>query len=81
GSVAVDGNWQAWLYNRAQDKRTVLRVGDDLHIADVEGTVAEIGKDFVILKHGTAEQRLELGKNLRELSTAAAATATKPTET
>ncbi len=73
GSVAVDGAWQAWLYNRAQDKRTVIRVGDSVQISDIQGTVAEIGKDFVVLKHGDAEHRLQLGKNLRELSATATA--------
>lgn len=77
GSVAVDGAWQAWLYNRAQDKRTVIRVGDSVQISDIQGTVAEIGKDFVVLKQGDAEHRLQLGKNLRELSSTAAAEPSK----
>ncbi len=67
GSIAIDGVWQAWLYNRAADKRTVLRPGDNIQVADIQGTVAEIGKDFVVLKQPTGDQRLELGRNLREL--------------
>ncbi|MBI1347019.1 hypothetical protein GC163_12095 [bacterium] len=78
GAVSVDGAWQAWLYNRARDQQTVIRVGDQVNISDVKGTVSEIGKDFVILKQGEAVHRLELGQNLRELATATATTEATP---
>lgn len=80
GAVSVDGTWQAWLYNRAKDQQTVIRVGDMVNISDVQGMVSEIGKDFVILKQGEAVQRLELGQNLRELATAAATSEAAPTK-
>lgn len=79
GAVSVDGTWQAWLYNRAMDQQTVIRVGDMVNISDVQGMVQEIGKDFVVLKQGEHVQRLKLGQNLRELATTAAAAAPETT--
>lgn len=68
GSISVDGVWQAWLYNRAQGSRLILKVGDQLQIADISGTVAEIGRDYLILRTTSRDQRLELGHNLRDLT-------------
>jgi hypothetical protein len=67
GSIAIDGVWQAWIYNRAADVRTILKQGDEVKVSDIQGTVSEIGKDFITLKQGDKEERLELGQNLREL--------------
>ncbi len=69
-AISIDGEWQAWFRNRAraQDSQTIVRVGDRLEVADIKGTVAEIGKDFVVLQQDQTRHRLELGQNLRELS-------------
>jgi hypothetical protein len=78
GIITVDGKPQGWLYDRSQDKKTVVETGDEISVADVKGKVAEIGKDYLVIEQGEKQLRLELGKNLREMLTTA--TAAKPTE-
>lgn len=77
-SVLVDGEWQAWLYNRAVGERTILRMGDDFAVDEIRGKVVEIGKDFILLQSGETLQRLNLGRNLREMTNETAAVEVAP---
>ncbi|MDZ4686407.1 MAG: hypothetical protein SH850_15165, partial [Planctomycetaceae bacterium] len=80
GIISRDGVPEGWLYDRSQDKKTVVKMGDEVKVADVSGQVTEIGKDYLLLKHGETQHRLDLGTNLRQMVTAATAakTATEP---
>uniref|UniRef100_A0A7C2PGK1 Cadherin repeat domain-containing protein n=1 Tax=Schlesneria paludicola TaxID=360056 RepID=A0A7C2PGK1_9PLAN len=67
GVIIEDGVPRALLYDRSQDKTLLIRRGDELKVADVVGTVTEIGKDYLLIQRGEQPQRLKLGNNLREL--------------
>lgn len=42
-----DSEWEAYLFDRATNKTTMLKVGEQLTITDLELNVKEIGDDFV----------------------------------
>ncbi|HUQ71820.1 MAG TPA: putative Ig domain-containing protein [Planctomycetaceae bacterium] len=76
GIISRDGVQEGWLYDRSQDKKTIVKMGDEVKVADVSGQVTEIGKDYLLLKQGETQHRLDLGTNLRQML--AATTAAKP---
>lgn len=67
-SLEVDGQPEAWLYDRTTNERTVLSQGKEFEISGVKGQVLEIGKRFVKLKVKDKEWRLEVGDNLKQMS-------------
>ena len=66
-SIAADDDRQAWLYDRSQNKRLVLREGKLIEVAGMKVLVAEIARDHIILKRGNDMYRLKLGRNLRAM--------------
>lgn len=66
-SVEVNGQPEAWLYDRTSNQRTVLSVGKDFEISGVKGKVLEIGKRSVKLKVKDKDWQLEVGDNLKEM--------------
>lgn len=66
-SLARGDARDAWLYDRTANKKSVLVEGESFQAAGVDGTVTSIGTDFVVLKIGDEEWRLELGQNLRQI--------------
>lgn len=67
GVIRKDGQWEAMLTDRLQNKTTVVRVGDAIEISDIRGTVAEIKPRLVVLKQGESLTQVELGEALREM--------------
>ena len=66
-AIAQDDEREAWLYDRAANRKTTLREGEAFAVADVKGRVLAIGRDFVLFESGDASWRLELGQSLREM--------------
>lgn len=62
------GRSEAWLYDRLHNKRTIVTPGQRLQLAHVDGTVEEIGPDFIRLQTGRGQFRLKLGQHLRALT-------------
>ena len=77
-AVAADTQRQAWLYDRANNKRLVLREGDSMKYAGMEAFVLAIGRDFVLLQKDDGSWRLGLGKNLRSAEKIAEAPSSNP---
>ncbi|MEX0585380.1 MAG: Ig domain-containing protein, partial [Pirellulales bacterium] len=68
GTVAVSGNWEAWLYDRSTNQLTVVRTGDEFRIADVSGKAVRIDENAMDIESGGQVYRLQLGENLRSWS-------------
>ena len=66
-SLARGDARDAWLYDRTANKKSLLVEGESFQAAGIDGTVTSIGSDFVVLKIGDDEWRLELGQNLRQI--------------
>ncbi len=65
--VSQDDDPQAWLYDRSNNKRTVITEAMDFAVADIKAVVAAVGRDFVLLEIDGRTFRLELGKDLRSM--------------
>jgi hypothetical protein len=68
GIVAIDDQWEAWFYDKSQDRKSVLRVGDQLAAADVSARVVDISKESVTVRIGRTEHRMKLGDTVRSLT-------------
>lgn len=67
GIIAENGERQAWLFDRLQNKKTILRTGDRVEIAEIEATVESISSRAMRLKEtGETFTLIEIGQNLRE---------------
>ncbi len=66
-AVQQDGIWQAWLYDRSQNRRLVVQEGSLFEIADIVGFVRSIQRDFIRVQIGDTLWRLPIGKHLRSL--------------
>lgn len=66
-SLEVNGQPEAWLYDRTSNQRTVLNNGKDFEISGVKGQVLEIGKRTVKLKVKEKNWQLEVGENLKQM--------------
>lgn len=66
-SLEVNGQPEAWLYDRTSNQRTVLSEGKDFEISGVKGQVLEIGKRSVKLKVKDKDWQLEVGENLKQM--------------
>ncbi|MCC7421963.1 MAG: putative Ig domain-containing protein [Planctomycetaceae bacterium] len=82
GGVSQDGATEAWLYDRANNRRMLLTRGSTFRIADVAGRVREIELDSVKIELSPGkESKLALGetvRSLKPLSQPAAATPEPP---
>jgi len=67
GTTAQDEQWQALLFDQSTNKRTVIRKGTTVAVADIKAIVLEIGHNFVLLRSGDETWLLELGKSLRSM--------------
>lgn len=70
GIISPDNNMKAMLYNRAEDKTTILKEGEPFEVAGVKGQVLMIGRDFVLWQAGESLWQLYVGKNLHSRSKA-----------
>lgn len=66
-SVAWGDDPQAWLYDRAKNRRMVVRVGTEFQVADIAGRVVGIETDHLLVESQGATHRLALGQSLRAL--------------
>lgn len=64
GAVARDGEREAWLFDRKNNKDVKLKEGDPLDYAGVAGLVLAIDKRSILLQVGADTWRLGLGQNL-----------------
>ena len=67
-SVVVGGRAEAWLFDRAENRRIVLHQGSRLHYAGVRASVQEILPNGIVLTDGAAHFRLPLGENLSSMT-------------
>ena len=67
GIFSADDDRQARFYDRSNDKFIVVREGETLKYAGIDGFVMAIGRDFMLLQIKDQTFRLELGKHLRDL--------------
>lgn len=67
-SFRRDDQREAWMYDRTRNEQTVLFEGQPFNIADIRGIVLVIGNDFILVEIAGKTHRLELGKNLRQLT-------------
>lgn len=63
--LSVDEDRFAWLYDRANNKKTNLRLGSKFEIADATAKVTNIADDFLLFQIGSATYRISTGENLR----------------
>lgn len=66
-AFSQDGHWQAWLYDRLNNRNVVVSTGNPFTVAGIEGLVRTIGNDFIVFEYDQARWRLGLGKNLRSM--------------
>ncbi|MCA9116700.1 MAG: putative Ig domain-containing protein, partial [Planctomycetaceae bacterium] len=66
-SVVIDGQPQGWLYDRASNRRMILRPGGTLDYAGRKATVRDVLPGSVTFARGPDVLRLTLGQNLSEL--------------
>jgi hypothetical protein len=61
---------EAWIFDRATNRRTVVKEGDAFHIADFELTVKQIGSDYILVERGEELYRWEFEQPLVEIKPA-----------
>jgi|SRR5579872_3129705 len=67
GSVADNGSFDAYFYDRSSNKSTRVSPGSAFNVVGVQGKVLAIGADSMTLEIQGEPWRLELGKNLRQM--------------
>lgn len=68
GGVSQDGATEAWLFDRANNRRMLLTRGSTFRIADVAGRVREIELDAVTIELSPGKSaKLALGETVRSL--------------
>ncbi len=72
---------ELWLLDRSQNRKSILRVGDELKIADISGVITGIAANQATVRRGSDEYRLRLGDTVRSLSTAEPITRTDSART
>jgi hypothetical protein len=73
GSVTRStGVKEAWIYDRATNKTTVIHAGDRFQIADFDLSVESIGPTYVLLKRGDQTFRLAFEQALTQMTPVAA---------
>lgn len=63
----------AWIFNRLDETRLTVRVGDDIETGSVKGTVSRIFYNGIELESAGQLYRLETGRHLRQLQLLGAA--------
>ena len=67
GCVLGDKGKEAWLYDQQKKSEIVLKEGEKFTAAGCDGFVKSVGFDFVILRIGDKESKLEISQNLNQL--------------
>ncbi len=71
--------WEAYLFDRATNKTTKLRVDDEVTITDFEMIIKEIGDDFVKVERPDGQYRIVFERPLVEMVKLSIPPATSPT--
>jgi hypothetical protein len=66
-AIADDDEREAWLFNRLNDSKRVIKEGDLFSVGGKEATVLKIQRDFVLVRFNNANWRLDVGNHLRSL--------------
>jgi len=69
-SIIRDDVPQAWLYDRLQNRRIILKAGTRLQYAGLDAVVLEIADRSVLFRLGERTQRLKIGDSLQDLKAA-----------
>lgn len=74
----TSGVKEAWIYDRATNRRTVLHEGDNFRIADFDLTVEKIGPTFILVKRFGQTYRLDFEQSLVQMKPVAAEVSEPP---
>ncbi|WP_010584174.1 Ig domain-containing protein [Schlesneria paludicola] len=66
GIFALGDNKRALLTDQSTDRKTELHEGDAFAISDLQGTIKQIDRKFLIMTLGQREIRWDMGQSLRE---------------
>ena len=66
-AIADNEEREAWLFNRLNNSKHVIKENEAFHVAEIDGTLLKIQRDFVLVRYNNATWRLEVGDNLRAL--------------
>ena len=66
-TIFADAQPRAWLRDQASNKKLVLEEGAALQYAGIQGSVDEIGRDYILLGMDGVQWKLRMGNNLRSL--------------
>jgi hypothetical protein len=67
GYFEINGEREAWLYDRSSNKKMVIREGKPFNIANIKAFVLTIGRTFMLMQIDGKTWRLELGEDLRSM--------------
>ncbi len=67
GAAGLDEQRVAWLFDQINNKTTKVTIGTEISVADIQGTITEIGRKSVTLKTAAGELTISLGKDLRSV--------------
>ncbi len=62
-------NKRAFLYDASRNRKTELREGEAFAVADLNGTVRQIGRKYIVVALGQNELRIDVGETIREAQT------------
>ncbi|SFI48339.1 cadherin repeat domain-containing protein [Planctomicrobium piriforme] len=69
GSVRrTSGKEEAWIYDRATNRTTIVHAGETFQVADYELTVESIGPTFMIVKRGDQTYRWNFEQPLTQMT-------------
>lgn len=72
-SIERDGKPEAWFYDRANNRKLVVREGETFSVGTVRGRVVRIEPERVLLEAYDQTYAIELGANLRSMVPVSAA--------
>lgn len=65
-AVSKDGVWSAWFRNKGTGKTDRLKVGEKLHVSEINAEVASVTNRFITLKDAEGIWKLSLGDSVRD---------------
>jgi len=81
GIVTVDSQREAWLFDKSQNQKTILHIGDKLRAADITATLLELDADTMLVEFEGESRTLKLGQSIRSLTKSPAVTRSDSDET
>ena len=65
-TIDRDDDQVAWIFDRLESERTIVRIGDEFTIGSTKYTLEEIFYNRITLKSGEDQFQLTTGKNFRQ---------------